>query len=56
MALSIRNLAFKYKAVSARFWGKILGLENDYYVPADCYGTTCLYPKTYVRQRGRNSV
>jgi len=32
LALSIRNLAFKYKAVSARFWGKILGLENDYYV------------------------
>jgi len=31
--MSIRNLASKKKGVaSARFWGKILGLQNDYYI------------------------
>jgi radial spoke head protein 4A len=32
LALSIRNLALKNKAVSARFWGKILGTGADYYL------------------------
>lgn len=32
LALSIRNLAMKNKAVSARFWGKILGTGADYYL------------------------
>jgi radial spoke head protein 4A len=33
LSMSIRNLASTKKgALSARFWGKILGLQNDYYI------------------------